>query len=92
MGEDDIRQYLSGKALAHTPASPTTAPRTVARRPRRPPQETYRDFNATHLMCPRCKKAQPVRQSVMLYLPDGDLHNYACTVCGTSVGTRKAGR
>jgi hypothetical protein len=28
----------------------------------------------------------------LLVLPDHDLHEYRCRVCGASVGTRKVGR
>ena len=58
------------------------------RRPSAPP-ESYEDFQATALFCDRCKVAQPVRERLLLVLPDGELREYVCSVCGTSVGSRK---
>jgi hypothetical protein len=51
---------------------------------------TYQDFSATELYCPRCKLATPVRQKLLLVLPDGELYEYLCSRCGTSVGEKKA--
>lgn len=48
----------------------------------------YRDFNATALYCPRCKQAMPVRSRLLLLLPDGELHEYLCQACATSLGTK----
>lgn len=90
MSEEDVRQYLSSRNSGQPKAPPM---RVVARPPRREAApETYKDFSATHLFCPRCRQATPVRERVMLFLADGDLYDYSCTVCGTSVGTRKAGK
>jgi len=90
MGEDDICKYLSSQSASRPPA----APRVRVRRPVAPPPEAegFADFNATHLFCPRCRQAMPVRSRLMLVLPDGDLHDYQCEKCGTSTGTRRAGR
>jgi hypothetical protein len=30
-----------------------------------------------------------VRQRLLLFLPDGELHEYLCQYCSTSVGTKK---
>lgn len=51
-------------------------------------RETYRDFDATELFCPRCKKAVPVRKRLLLILPHGDKYDYSCVFCGTSVGEK----
>jgi hypothetical protein len=56
-------------------------------RPR--PRSTYEDFSATALFCARCQAAQPVRERLLLVLPDGELREYLCAVCGSSVGQRK---
>jgi len=48
----------------------------------------YQDFHATALYCPRCRQAMPVRSRLLLILPDGELHEYLCGVCATSVGTK----
>lgn len=50
--------------------------------------ETYRDFDATELFCPKCKRSVGVRKRLLLILPEGDKYDYACTACGTSVGDK----
>jgi hypothetical protein len=56
-----------------------------------PPQHkgSYEDFEASVLFCSRCRVAQPVRERLLLVLPDGELHEYICSGCGSSSGTRK---
>ncbi len=92
MSDEDVRNYLARKKPASTPA--VARPRMAVKR--RPPKaeapDTFKDFSASHLLCPRCKQAMPVRSRLLLYLPDGDLYDYSCTACGTSCGTRKAER
>ncbi len=51
-------------------------------------RETYRDFNATELFCPRCKRAVAVRKRLLLVLSEGEKYDYTCSVCGTSVGDK----
>ncbi len=48
----------------------------------------YDDFVASALYCPRCKRAMPVRSRLLLILPDGELHEYLCQVCASSLGTK----
>ena len=60
-----------------------------ARRPPRSSGESFEEFQATSLFCGRCQKAQPVRERLLLVLPDGELHEYVCVACGSSVGSRK---
>jgi transcription elongation factor Elf1 len=55
-------------------------------RPKRPSQ--YKDFSATELYCPRCKRAVPVRTRLLLVLPQGDQYEYRCAFCGESLGTK----
>ncbi len=52
-------------------------------------QAQYKDFAATQLFCPRCRQATPVRERLLLVLPDGDLYQYVCSYCGTSVGEKR---
>jgi hypothetical protein len=54
-----------------------------------PPRETFEEFQASALFCARCQTARPVRERLLLVLPDGELHEYLCTACGSSVGSRK---
>ncbi len=49
---------------------------------------TYKDFDATELYCPRCKRAVPVRKRLLLILADGEKYDYSCVVCGASVGDK----
>ena len=49
-------------------------------------RESYRDFDATELYCPRCRRAVRVRKRLLLILPQGEKYDYSCAFCGTSVG------
>lgn len=49
----------------------------------------FHEFRASSLFCTRCSEARPVRERLLLVLPDRELHEYLCTVCGDSVGTRE---
>jgi len=51
--------------------------------------DQYGQFNATSLYCPKCRRATQVRERLLLVLPDGDLYEYVCASCGTSVGKKK---
>lgn len=46
-------------------------------------------FTASELYCPKCGKSQPVREKLLLVLPSGELHEYLCAGCATSLGERK---
>lgn len=41
------------------------------------PQQ-FGEFTASELYCPKCKRAQPVRERLLLVLPSGELHEYLC--------------
>jgi hypothetical protein len=51
-------------------------------------RETYRDFDATELFCPKCRRAVPVRKKLLLILTSGEKYDYTCVFCGTSVGDK----
>jgi hypothetical protein len=51
--------------------------------------EQFKNLEAQTLYCPRCRAATPVRERLLLVLPDYELHEYRCQVCFSSVGTRK---
>jgi hypothetical protein len=51
-------------------------------------KETYKDFDATELFCPNCRRAVPVRKRLLLILSNGDKYDYSCVFCGTSVGDK----
>ncbi len=52
-------------------------------------REQFGAFTASELYCPKCKKAQPVREKLLLVLPTGELYQFLCTQCATSLGERK---
>lgn len=51
-------------------------------------KQTYKDFDATELFCPCCKRSVPVKKKLLLILPDGDKYDYNCVYCGASVGDK----
>ena len=48
----------------------------------------YESLRAAELFCPRCKRATPGRERLLLVLPTGNKYEYRCSVCGTSVGEK----
>jgi hypothetical protein len=61
----------------------------MMRRPGASPEGAFQELQATVLFCARCQAARPVRERLLLVLLDGELHEYLCTGCGSSVGSRK---
>lgn len=59
------------------------------RRPGPPPPGSFEELQASVLFCARCRAPRPVRERLLLVLPDGELNDYVCTACGESVGKRK---
>jgi len=51
-------------------------------------KQQYKDFDATELFCPRCRRSVPVRKRLLLVLAEGDKYDYTCAFCGTSVGDK----
>jgi hypothetical protein len=51
-------------------------------------RQAYKEFDATELFCPRCKRAVKVRKKLLLILPEGEKYDYSCIHCGTSVGDK----
>ena len=74
--------YLNSMRFAQPPGPPQS---------RQGPTPTFQEFQASVLFCDRCGKAQPVRERLLLHLPDGELWEYLCTSCGQSLGTRRSG-
>ena len=54
-----------------------------------PQQQQFGAFTASELYCPKCKQSQPVREKLLLVLPSGELHEYLCSRCATSLGERE---
>ena len=55
-------------------------------------RQTYRDFDATELYCPKCRRSVPVRKKLLLILAAGEKYDYSCAFCGTSVGDKMVTR
>ena len=51
--------------------------------------EQFESFKASRLYCRKCAKSMPVREHLLLVLPDKDLYEYLCTGCGASLGERE---
>jgi len=54
----------------------------------RPGPSQFERFNATELYCPKCGRSMPVRERLLLILPEGEKYEYLCVRCGTSVGDK----
>jgi hypothetical protein len=50
--------------------------------------QQFGSFTASELYCPKCRSAQPVRERLLLVLPSGELHEFLCSICATSLGKR----
>jgi len=48
----------------------------------------FKEFDATELYCPRCKRPVPVRKRLLLILQQGNKYEYLCAFCSESVGTK----
>ncbi len=46
----------------------------------------FERLEASLLLCPHCRVAQPVRRRLLLVLPEGDKIEYLCKTCGASCG------
>lgn len=51
-----------------------------------PPRDTFGEFEATSLFCPRCRRATRTRKKLLLVLPSGNKYDYVCAECGEAVG------
>lgn len=50
--------------------------------------DNYDQLEATELHCPECRRAVPVKKSLLLVLPEGDKYEYCCQFCGSKVGDK----
>jgi hypothetical protein len=59
----------------------------------RPPAgpSQFKTLRASSLYCQKCKQAMPVRERLLLILPDKEVYDYLCTGCASSVGQREVG-
>jgi hypothetical protein len=49
----------------------------------------FENFRASSLYCEKCRAAMPVRERLLLVLPDKEIYDYLCTGCASSVGQRE---
>ena len=52
-------------------------------------QQQFENFTASALYCDKCKAAMPVRERLLLILPEKEIFDYLCSGCGSSVGQRE---
>ena len=52
-------------------------------------QQQFENFTASSLYCQQCKATMPVRERLLLVLPDKEIFDYLCTGCAASVGQRE---
>ena len=51
-------------------------------------QQQFENFTASSLYCEKCRVAMPVRERLLLVLPDKEIYDYLSTGCASSVGRR----
>jgi len=49
----------------------------------------FESLRASSLFCKTCGEARPVTERLLLVLPEKELYEYLCNVCGTAVGSRE---
>ena len=49
----------------------------------------FENLRASSLYCQKCAKAMPVRESLLLVLPDKEIYDYLCKGCSSSLGRRE---
>ena len=51
--------------------------------------QQFESLRASSLYCQKCSKAMPVREKLLLVLPDKEIYDYLCTGCASSLGQRE---
>jgi hypothetical protein len=51
-------------------------------------EDSFKQLEATLLLCPTCRVAVPVRKRLLLILPQGNKFEYVCTSCGAICGDK----
>jgi hypothetical protein len=49
----------------------------------------FETLRASSLFCAKCNQAMPVRERLLLVLPDKEIFDYLCTGCASSLGQRE---
>ena len=51
--------------------------------------QQFDNLRASSLYCPKCQAAMPVRERLLLILPEKEIYDYLCTGCAGSVWQRE---
>lgn len=51
--------------------------------------QQFDNLRASSLYCQKCKAAMPVRERLLLILPEKEIFDYLCTGCASSLGQRE---
>jgi hypothetical protein len=51
--------------------------------------QQFDNLRASSLYCQKCRAAMPVRERLLLILPEKEIYDYLCTGCASSVGQRE---
>jgi hypothetical protein len=51
--------------------------------------QQFENFRASSLYCQKCQAAMPVRERLLLVLPEKEIYDYLCTGCASSLGQRE---
>jgi len=51
--------------------------------------QQFESLRASSLYCKKCATAMPVREKLLLVLPDKEIYDYLCTGCAASLGQRE---
>jgi hypothetical protein len=51
--------------------------------------QQFDNLRASSLYCPKCKASMPVRERLLLILPEKEIYDYLCTGCAGSLGQRE---
>lgn len=52
-------------------------------------RKNFESLRASELYCRKCGKSMPVRERLLLVLPDKEIYDYLCTGCAESLGQRE---
>ena len=51
--------------------------------------QQFENLRASSLYCQQCRASMPVRERLLLVLPEKEIYDYLCTGCASSVGQRE---
>jgi len=51
--------------------------------------QQFENLRASSLYCQKCQAAMPVRERLLLVLPEKEIFDYLCTGCASSLGQRE---